>query len=84
MSDIDAVLAFWIEPVPTNEEEVAERGKLWFGGGPDVDAKIRERFGDLLEQAKRGDLDAWAALGLAHTTAHLVGLKRGVLEVTVA
>jgi uncharacterized protein (DUF924 family) len=61
MSDIDAVLAFWIEPVPATEEEVAERGKLWFGGGPEVDAKIRERFGDLLEQAKRGELDAWAA-----------------------
>jgi uncharacterized protein (DUF924 family) len=61
MSDIDAVLGFWIEPRPTNEEEAAERGKLWFGGGPAVDAQIRERFGDLLARAKRGELDAWAA-----------------------
>jgi uncharacterized protein (DUF924 family) len=60
MSDIDTVLGFWIEPKPATEEEVAERGKLWFGGGPDLDAKIRDRFGGLLERAKRGELDAWA------------------------
>jgi uncharacterized protein (DUF924 family) len=60
MSDIDDILGFWIEPKPTSEEEVAERGKLWFGGGPELDAKIRERFGALLERAKRGELDGWA------------------------
>ena len=32
----------------------------------------------------RDDLDAWAALGLALTSADLVGLMRGVLDVTVA
>jgi alkylation response protein AidB-like acyl-CoA dehydrogenase len=32
----------------------------------------------------RGDLDAWAALGLALTSADLVGLMRGVLDLTVA
>jgi len=32
----------------------------------------------------RGDLDAWAALGLALTSADLVGLMRGVIDVTVA
>jgi alkylation response protein AidB-like acyl-CoA dehydrogenase len=32
----------------------------------------------------RDDLDAWAALGLALTCADLVGLMRGVLDVTVA
>jgi uncharacterized protein (DUF924 family) len=61
MSDIDTVLGFWLEPRPTNEAEAGERGKLWFGGGPEVDAKIRERFGSLLERAKRGELDDWAS-----------------------
>jgi uncharacterized protein (DUF924 family) len=61
MSDIDTVLGFWIEPKPTTEEEVAERGKLWFGGGPDFDAQIRERFGEMLGRAERGELDGWAA-----------------------
>jgi alkylation response protein AidB-like acyl-CoA dehydrogenase len=32
----------------------------------------------------RADLDAWTALGLALTSADLVGLMRGVLDVTVA
>ena len=32
----------------------------------------------------RADLDAWAALGLALTSADLVGLVRGVLDLTVA
>jgi alkylation response protein AidB-like acyl-CoA dehydrogenase len=32
----------------------------------------------------RADLDAWAALGLALTSADLVGLMRGVLDVSVA
>lgn len=60
MSDIDAILGFWLEPKPTTEEELVERGKLWFGGGPELDAKIRERFGALLERARKGELDDWA------------------------
>jgi alkylation response protein AidB-like acyl-CoA dehydrogenase len=32
----------------------------------------------------RADLDAWAALGLALTSADLVGVMRGVLDLTVA
>lgn len=60
MSDIDAILGFWIEPKPTTLEEVAERGKLWFGGGADLDTKIRDRFGALLERARKGELDDWA------------------------
>jgi alkylation response protein AidB-like acyl-CoA dehydrogenase len=32
----------------------------------------------------RSDLDAWAALGLALTSADLVGLMRGVLDISVA
>src|SRR5262249_10522527 len=32
----------------------------------------------------RADLDAWAALGLALTSADMVGLMRGVLDVSVA
>lgn len=32
----------------------------WFGGGPEVDREISERFGPVLEQARRGELDSWA------------------------
>ena len=39
---------------------------------------------DQSRRLTRSDLDAWAALGLALTSADLVGLMRGVLDVTVA
>jgi uncharacterized protein (DUF924 family) len=29
-------------------------------GGPEVDREITERFGDVLERARRGELDRWA------------------------
>jgi uncharacterized protein (DUF924 family) len=29
-------------------------------GGPEVDREITERFGEVLEQARRGELDHWA------------------------
>ncbi len=32
----------------------------WYGGGPDLDQQIRERFGALLERARRGELADWA------------------------
>jgi alkylation response protein AidB-like acyl-CoA dehydrogenase len=45
------------------------------------------RVAPVREQSRlltRADLDAWAALGLALTSADLVGLMRGVLDLTVA
>jgi len=38
---------------------------------------------DQSRRLTRDDLDAWAALGLALTSADLVGLMRGVLDITV-
>jgi uncharacterized protein (DUF924 family) len=32
----------------------------WFGGGPEVDREISERFAEVLKQARRGELDHWA------------------------
>jgi len=39
---------------------------------------------DQSRRLTRGDLDAWAALGLALTSADMVGIMRGVLDITVA
>ncbi len=47
------------------------------------DARLRE-VPDQPRILTREDLDSWAALGLALTSADLVGLMRGVVEVTVA
>ena len=44
------VLNFWLD-------EVGPDG--WFGGGPELDQHIRERFGELTEAARSGALDSW-------------------------
>lgn len=62
MSDIDAILDFWLEPKPTTPaESEAAWDKWFFKSSPELDKTITERFGALLEQAKRGELDAWKA-----------------------
>jgi uncharacterized protein (DUF924 family) len=54
------VLSFWFEPKPTTEEETRTKMRLWFMGGDAVDREIQEKFGTLVEQARSGELDAWA------------------------
>jgi uncharacterized protein (DUF924 family) len=61
MNDQDRVLSFWIEPKPVTEDELAQRGKIWFFGGKEIDQKIQMEFGELVERAARGELDDWAA-----------------------
>lgn len=57
LADPQPVLDFWF-----GEEGSAEFGtqrKLWFTKDADVDRTIAERFGDAVERALRGELDAW-------------------------
>jgi uncharacterized protein (DUF924 family) len=60
------VREFWFGPLPLSARALAERMKVWF---PDDapqeltrqrDSAIRERFEPLMQQAVRGELDAWA------------------------
>src|SRR5687767_12200939 len=60
MTEIERVLAYWFEPKPETEEALGSCFRRWFMGGAAIDAEIRERFGDLAEQARSGKLDAWA------------------------
>lgn len=48
----DEVLRFWFDPA------VQAR---WFASDGAFDAQVRERFGDTLEAAVRGELDGWTA-----------------------
>lgn len=70
-------------------EELGEVGG--FGGGADLTRTIRHVLAGAPVTEVTGarlltedDLTAWAALGLALTSADLVGVMRGVLDVTVA
>jgi uncharacterized protein (DUF924 family) len=56
---IDEILGFWLEPKPETAEEMEQRGKLWFMGGPEVDREIKERFGTLVAQARAHELEDW-------------------------
>lgn len=58
----EEVLSWWFpeEDIQVDRETFGRRMGWWFGGGPEVDRQITERFGGLLEQARRGELDHWA------------------------
>jgi uncharacterized protein (DUF924 family) len=62
-----AVNRFWFGPAPLTPQTVSERQRLWFAVGATpqqqaaTDAMVRARFGTPMQQAERGELDAWAA-----------------------
>ncbi|MGE0100498.1 MAG: DUF924 family protein [Hydrogenophaga sp.] len=53
------VLDFWLGDGLQRGWCSDNRDALWFGGGPALDASIRERFGPLVEQAIGGGLRDW-------------------------
>jgi uncharacterized protein (DUF924 family) len=58
----EEVLSYWF-PQGINDADLQTlrlQGKRWMAGGPEVDREITERFGEVLEQARRGELDHWA------------------------
>ena len=62
MSTPEEVLSYWFpegfdEADPQTRRRQAQR---WMAGGPEVDREITERFGEVLGQARRGELDHWA------------------------
>ncbi|APA85334.1 DUF924 domain-containing protein [Paraburkholderia sprentiae WSM5005] len=56
------VLDCWFG-APGTAEHGTER-KLWFKRDDSVDTMLRERFGDLIDAANAGELDAWQATPL--------------------
>jgi uncharacterized protein (DUF924 family) len=63
MSSPEEVLSYWFpeeDIFDADRETFGRQMQWWFGGGPEVDRQISERFGDVLEQARRGELDSWA------------------------
>ena len=56
-NDAQAVLDFWF--AAEGEPEHGAVRDLWFRKSFDTDRQIAERFGPLIEQALRGELEAW-------------------------
>jgi uncharacterized protein (DUF924 family) len=58
----EEVLSYWF-PQGINDADsqtLRLQAKRWMAGGPEVDREITERFGEVLERARRGELDHWA------------------------
>jgi len=65
MDEALSVREFWFGRLPLSADALNRRMPFWFGGPPSEfgrlrDEHIRERFGDLLEQAASGALASWA------------------------
>ncbi len=53
------VLDFWLGDGLERGWSSDPRDELWFGGDPELDGRIRERFGALVERAVAGELQDW-------------------------
>jgi uncharacterized protein (DUF924 family) len=62
VSTPEEVLSYWFPEgfIEADQETRRRQAKRWMAGGPEVDREITERFGETLEQARRGELDHWA------------------------
>ncbi len=58
MTPTDEILTFWFG-APESPEYGTYR-VLWFQSSPQLDAEIREKFGDMYEQAVKGELQAFS------------------------
>ena len=63
MNTPEEVLSYWFpEGIDdADPQTLGQQMERWMAGGPEVDKEITERFGETLEQARRGELDHWAA-----------------------
>jgi uncharacterized protein (DUF924 family) len=63
VSSPEEVLSYWFpedDIFNADQQTLGRQMQWWFQGGPEVDTQITERFGQVLEQARRGELDHWA------------------------
>lgn len=54
------ILELWFGSSDVRADADPAKRVLWWGGGPALDAEIRERFGALHARALAGELDGWA------------------------
>lgn len=57
---IQRVLDFWFSATELDAPQIDSRMERWFSSDPALDQRIREEFGELVEQALQGKLDHWA------------------------
>ncbi len=72
----EAVLDFWFEDALENPASLGARMKVWFGGGPKIDAIITARFASTVDQLAPGLADEWAAHGPRQRLAAIIALDQ--------
>ncbi len=55
----EAVLEYWFGELEEELDFPRDKKQLWWMGGEAIDADIRERFGDLVDEALAGGLSEW-------------------------
>lgn len=61
MSSPEEILSYWFPlGYDADADALREQSGRWFRGSPEIDREISDRFGYVLEQARRGELEAWA------------------------
>jgi uncharacterized protein (DUF924 family) len=56
----DEILEYWLGPEAGRDAPEPELRRRWFEKSEATDNELRERYGQLVEQAARGEHDAWA------------------------
>lgn len=57
---IEGILEYWFGELDGPHDFDPSKNALWWAGGEQVDAEIRERFADQVARARAGQLDHWA------------------------
>lgn len=58
MTKVQEILNFWFGDIKDDWPKT-DRNPMWWFGGQEVDRQIIERFSELVQQAKRKELDGW-------------------------
>lgn len=56
---IQSILQFWFADSQSNPASLATQNKLWWGHAPETDAKIKQLFGNDVEQAASETYNDW-------------------------
>lgn len=61
LSAAQEVLDFWFGQPSLDAEDLQRNMGRWYGGAPEMDREIADRFGEHVASALRGELSTWAA-----------------------
>lgn len=58
---VEEILHYWFGDLPSRYQVDPSKSKLWWAGGDELDAEVREQFGGDVARALAGELDDWTA-----------------------